>query len=225
MQHKVSKAIIGVSVMMALSLIFLVYKLSFSSSPKVNGHYPLENPVSVGTPEYAWVNDPTFHMLPPPTSQGYPPASLIPITTNSAAGSDAGAAIETAGHTYAPGKFSILSALKSEYPPVAALFGAAGGAASLFRPGSTVQEYISWGDLWTPSVGNSPIYIIGKKSFSSPQGYSEDNFYLTGLTSQIDLRDNFFIMHQYGVNGYQGQYPIDIRYQVGRRYFPVFTYQ
>ncbi len=150
--------------------------------------------------------------------------STIPVTWNSSEGSDAGTAIETAAQTYAPGVFSILSALTTEYPPVAALFGAAGGAASLFPPGSTLQAYLDWSDLWTPSIGSSPTYVAnGVRSSTVPKGYTELNFYLTGLTSQIQLKDNFFIMDQYGANGYQGQYPIDIRYDFARRYRPTFT--
>ncbi len=164
-------------------------------------------------------------MTPPaPPSTGYDPGANIPYAENSAAGSDAGTAVQTAVQTYAPGVFSILSALTFEYPPVAALFAGAGGAASLFPPGAPVQAYLGWTALWTRSSISSPWYNIGGTLTSKlPAGDLESNFILTSVTSEIELKDNFFTMDQYGASGYQGQYPIDIRYQVGRRYRPTFT--
>ncbi len=196
-----------------------------SNVMNINWHYQLENPVSVGTPLLNWVNDPSFAMVPPPAPDtGYPPGAAIPYTVDSAAGSDAGTAEQTALQTYAPGVFSILSALTTEFPEVAALFAGVGGAASLFPPGTTVQAYLDWADLWTPSSISTPTYIHNGGSWQKlPSSTVEDNYVLTNVTSEIELKNNYYTMDKYAANGYQGQYPIDIRYQVGRRYYPTFT--
>ncbi len=197
-----------------------------SNVMNINWHYQLENPVSVGTPIDNWVYDPSFHMVPPlPPATGYDDNSTIPYTKNTSAGSDAGTAVLTAAQTYAPGVFSILSALANEYPQVSGLFAGVEGVASLFPPGGTVQEYLDWDGLWTKSSMSTPMYYInGQLTPNLPAGDLEKNFILTSLTSQIRLKNNFYTMDKYGANGYQGQFPIDIRYQVGRKYFPVFTY-
>jgi hypothetical protein len=60
----------------------------------INWHYPLENPVPVGTPLFNRVNDPSFQMV--PSTTGYAYGNNIPYTENSSEGSDAGTAVQTA---------------------------------------------------------------------------------------------------------------------------------